>query len=50
LQEHHDQVHALPGRESQSEYLGCRMDHDLMAREDWSKLGFANEIEGAKKT
>ncbi|XP_012272509.1 cytochrome c oxidase assembly protein COX19 [Orussus abietinus] len=22
------------------EYLGCRMDNELMAREEWSKLGF----------
>lgn len=26
------------------DYLGCRMDKDLMAREDWSKLGFVNDI------
>lgn len=23
------------------EYLGCRMDNNLMAKEDWSKLGFS---------
>ncbi|XP_077273369.1 cytochrome c oxidase assembly protein COX19 [Temnothorax americanus] len=37
-------------RDIAKEYLGCRMDHDLMAREDWSKLGFADKIEGAKET
>ncbi|XP_043485605.1 cytochrome c oxidase assembly protein COX19 isoform X1 [Polistes fuscatus] len=26
------------------DYLGCRMDKDLMAREDWSKLGFTDEV------
>lgn len=24
------------------EYLSCRMDNNLMAKEDWSKLGFNN--------
>ncbi|XP_044746763.1 cytochrome c oxidase assembly protein COX19 [Coccinella septempunctata] len=27
-------------RESAKEYLDCRMRNDLMAKEDWSKLGF----------
>lgn len=22
------------------DYLACRMDHNLMAKEDWAKLGF----------
>lgn len=30
-------------RDVAKEYLACRMDHDLMAREDWSKLGFVDE-------
>jgi len=25
------------------DYLGCRMEHDLMARESWKKLGFAEQ-------
>ncbi|XP_051176743.1 uncharacterized protein LOC127291587 isoform X2 [Leptopilina boulardi] len=26
------------------DYLECRMDNGLMAREEWSKLGFSNQI------
>ncbi|XP_024227708.1 cytochrome c oxidase assembly protein COX19 [Bombus pyrosoma] len=26
------------------DYLGCRMDNELMAREDWSNLGFSDEV------
>ncbi|KYN41325.1 Cytochrome c oxidase assembly protein COX19 [Trachymyrmex septentrionalis] len=37
-------------RDIAKEYLGCRMDHDLMTREDWSKLGFTDEIKGVKET
>lgn len=37
-------------RDIAKEYLGCRMDHNLMSREDWSKLGFDDKIEGAKET
>lgn len=29
------------------EYLGCRMDRGLMAREGWDTLGFANEAKKA---
>ncbi|KAK1119251.1 hypothetical protein K0M31_013441 [Melipona bicolor] len=25
-------------------YLACRMDNELMAREDWSNLGFSDEV------
>ena len=25
------------------DYLECRMQHNLMAKEDWSKLGFTEE-------
>lgn len=31
-------------RDESKEYLACRMDHNLMAKEEWSKLGF-NEVE-----
>jgi cytochrome c oxidase assembly protein subunit 19 len=27
-------------RQEAKDYLACRMDNNLMAREDWSKLGF----------
>lgn len=30
-------------REQAREYLQCRMNNNLMAKEDWSKLGFSNE-------
>ncbi|XP_015597406.1 cytochrome c oxidase assembly protein COX19 [Cephus cinctus] len=30
-------------RDAAKDYLACRMDHNLMAREDWSKLGFSND-------
>ncbi|XP_012350104.1 cytochrome c oxidase assembly protein COX19 [Apis florea] len=26
------------------EYLSCRMDNELMAREEWSSLGFSDEV------
>ncbi|XP_033330412.1 cytochrome c oxidase assembly protein COX19 [Megalopta genalis] len=26
------------------EYLGCRMDNELMAQEDWSTLGYADQV------
>ena len=26
------------------EYLSCRMDNELMAREEWSNLGFSDEV------
>ncbi|KAL9703005.1 hypothetical protein quinque_006523 [Culex quinquefasciatus] len=29
-------------------YLQCRMDHNLMAKEEFSKLGFSEEGEGKK--
>lgn len=33
------------------DYLACRMDNNLMAREDWSQLGFEEEqqMSGNKK-
>lgn len=30
-------------RDVAKEYLGCRMDNNLMAHEDWAKLGFEND-------
>ncbi|XP_072397477.1 cytochrome c oxidase assembly protein COX19 [Diabrotica undecimpunctata] len=30
-------------RKEAKEYLGCRMDNNLMTREDWTKLGFSSE-------
>lgn len=30
-------------REEAKDYLGCRMDNQLMAREEWSNLGFNEE-------
>lgn len=27
-------------REQAKEYLGCRMENNLMTKEEWSKLGF----------
>lgn len=27
-------------REEAKEYLGCRMDNNLMSKEEWSRLGF----------
>lgn len=30
-------------REESQNYLGCRMDNNLMAKEDWAKLGFNEE-------
>nr|XP_023016541.1 cytochrome c oxidase assembly protein COX19 [Leptinotarsa decemlineata] len=29
-------------REVAKEYLGCRMENNLMHKEDWSKLGFSD--------
>lgn len=38
-------------REEAKNYLACRMDNDLMAKEDWTKLGFTEEQEkNDKKT
>ncbi|XP_050311894.1 cytochrome c oxidase assembly protein COX19 [Anthonomus grandis grandis] len=30
-------------REEAKDYLDCRMKHNLMAQEEWSKLGFQQE-------
>ena len=36
-----------PCRDVAKEYLGCRMDNELMTREEWSKLGFSEEKQAA---
>ena len=37
-------------RQESKAYLQCRMDHNLMAKEDFSKLGFTQEeIQADKK-
>lgn len=28
-------------RDEAKDYLSCRMEHNLMAKEDWTKLGFS---------
>ncbi|XP_026735121.1 cytochrome c oxidase assembly protein COX19 [Trichoplusia ni] len=35
-------------REESKEYLACRMDNNLMAKEDWSKLGYKDEVQKDK--
>ncbi|XP_065171865.1 cytochrome c oxidase assembly protein COX19 [Atheta coriaria] len=35
----HDNQNSECRKESQ-DYLACRMENNLMAKEDWSKLGF----------
>ncbi|XP_014254394.2 cytochrome c oxidase assembly protein COX19 [Cimex lectularius] len=30
-------------RKEAKDYLSCRMDNNLMAKEEWSKLGFKDE-------
>lgn len=37
-------------REEAKAYLECRMENHLMAKEDWSKLGFADLEEKSKTT
>ncbi|KAJ9586198.1 hypothetical protein L9F63_020156 [Diploptera punctata] len=36
-------------REESKDYLQCRMDNQLMAKENWSKLGFS-DLEKTNKT
>lgn len=33
-------------REEAKAYLGCRMDNNLMAKEEWTKLGYKKEEGG----
>lgn len=37
---------AEPCRHLAQDYLKCRMDRNLMAKEEWSKLGFKESAEG----
>ncbi|XP_075221272.1 cytochrome c oxidase assembly protein COX19 [Lycorma delicatula] len=30
-------------RQEAKDYLGCRMDNNLMTREEWPKLGFSDD-------
>ena len=32
-------------REQSKDYLNCRMEKQLMAKEDWSKLGFSDLVD-----
>ena len=36
-------------RKESKDYLECRMSHGLMAQESWSKLGYSDIVEEAKK-
>ncbi len=36
-------------RVESKEYLGCRMERNLMAKEEWNKLGFS-DLETGKET
>jgi len=36
-------------RSEAKEYLACRMDHNLMAKEGWGQLGFADLEEDERK-
>lgn len=36
-------------RQETKEYLDCRMQHDLMAKEEWNKLGLA-DVKSSKDT
>ncbi|KAJ8731274.1 hypothetical protein PYW07_004438 [Mythimna separata] len=31
-------------RDEAKDYLGCRMENNLMAKEDWKKLGFNTDV------
>ncbi|CAH4028454.1 cytochrome c oxidase assembly protein COX19 [Pieris brassicae] len=36
-------------RAEAKEYLACRMEHNLMAKEEWSKLGFTDKDKQLKE-
>ena len=36
-------------RESAKDYLECRMENNLMTKEEWSKLGYA-DLDASKAT
>lgn len=40
LSEHRNNNNAC--REASRDYLACRMENNLMAKEDWSKLGYSD--------
>lgn len=40
---------AEPCRHLAKDYLKCRMDRNLMAKEEWSKLGFEETAKEAKQ-
>lgn len=37
-------------RQEAKDYLGCRMDNNLMATEEWGKLGYADLEAKSKKS
>jgi len=37
-------------RDQTKAYLQCRMDHNLMAKEEWSKLGFSDVSKSTTST
>lgn len=37
-------------REEAKDYLGCRMENNLMAKEEWTKLGYHKEGEEKAET
>ena len=39
---HEKKMDASACRQESKDYLGCRMDHGLMARESWNRLGYSD--------
>ncbi|XP_063443705.1 uncharacterized protein LOC134724544 [Mytilus trossulus] len=37
-------------RVESKDYLKCRMDNNLMAKEDWKKLGYSDDIKKTEDT
>ncbi|XP_022183822.2 cytochrome c oxidase assembly protein COX19 [Nilaparvata lugens] len=37
-------------RQQAKDYLGCRMDNNLMSKEEWSKLGFSESEDTIEQT
>lgn len=48
LQEHRDNNTLC--REEAKSYLGCRMENNLMAKEEWTKLGYHKQEPAAKES
>lgn len=44
-----NEMSTQPCRQLSRDYLQCRMDKNLMAPEQWSKLGFADHGESSSK-